>query len=322
MYVSVARDALLRIGQAMAVLALLFGPALASTRPPMRMGMFVLWAKDASGADRGGREANLRHWEHVLNLPASSLLAMDFYGERNWSSLREFGWLPAYWARRNPRRKLIWSIPLTFEATPLKRVAAGAHDGDFAAAAAAIARWQPDAILRIGWEMNGDWMAWASKGAEDDYIGAYRRVATIFREASPLFSFDWCANVGLQNSPPDLAYPGDDVVDTIGLDVYDAPFEPDTAKRWREIAEGPYGLAWLEDFAARHRKKMSVAEWGVGLRDAPDNPYFVERMSDWFSAHAGAIAFHAYFDAPPHRLESGRFPLSLQVFKERFSAGR
>ncbi len=327
MCITIARGTLFQIGRmslsAIAMLALLSAPAASSARHmPPRMGMFVLWAKDAGGADLGGRETNLRYWEQVLKLAPSSLLAMDFYGDRTWKGLHEFDWLPSYWARRNPRRKLIWSIPLTFENTPLKAVAGGEHDADFRAAAAAIAASHPDAIIRIGWEMNGDWMAWAAKGVETDYVGAYRRAAEIFRAASPRFSFDWCANVGPQNSPADLAYPGDDVVDTIGLDIYDAPFQPDIVKRWRDIADGPFGLAWLVDFAARHKKKMSVAEWGVGLRDAPDNPFFVEQMSDWLTAHAEAVAFHAYFDAPPHQLEGGRFPGSLRVFKRRFSGGR
>jgi hypothetical protein len=296
--------------------------ALAKAPSHPRMGMFVLWARDAAGADLGGRETNLRAWEARLKLPPSSLLAVDFYADHTWASLREFAWLPRYWAQRNPRRKLVWSIPLTFEKTPLREVAAGTHDADFAAAAAAIAASQPDAVLRIGWEMNGDWMAWAAKGVEADYVAAYRRVAAIFRTASPGFVFDWCANVGLQNSPPDLAYPGDDVVDTIGLDVYDVPQPPDARRRWREdIAEGPFGLDWLDSFSALHGKRMSLAEWGVGLRGAPDNPYFVEKMSDWIAAHADRIAFQAYFDAPPHQLEGGAFPQSLRVFEKRFSAG-
>jgi hypothetical protein len=287
------------------------------------MGMFVVWAKDASGADRGGRETNLRLWEKKLKLEPSSLLAMDFYGGQSWESMRELKWLPAYWAAKNPNRKLIWSIPLTFKGTPLKAVASGEHDADFKEAAAAIAAAHPDAILRIGWEMNGDWMAWAAGGVERDYIAAYRRAVTIFRAASPRFTFDWCASFGLQNSPADKAYPGDDAVDTIGMDVYDAPFEPNLVKRWWiTIVEAPYGLAWLVDFAARHDKKISVAEWGVGLREARDNPYFVEQMSDWLEAHAEGIAFHAYFNAPPHELDSGRFPRSLGVFTKRFSGGK
>ena len=207
--------------------------------------------------------------------------------------------------------------------TPLKSVAAGDHDDDFARAAAAIAASNPDAIIRLGWEMNGDWFPWASKGVESDYVAAYRRVVRLFKAASPQFSFVWCVNVGLQNDPPDLVYPGDDVVDMIGMDLYDTPFEPDIVKRWRDtLLEGPFGLAWLADFAARRHKKIAIPEWGVGLHGAPDNPYFMERMSAWMAAHADAIAFQAYFDAPPDDFNSGRFPRSLAVFLQRFSGAR
>lgn len=230
-------------------------------------------------------------------------------------------WVPAYWARRDPNRKLIWSIHLAMKGTPLGDVANGLHDAEFQAGARAIARSQPDAIIRIGWEMNGDWFPWAAAGREADYIAAYRRVVAIFRAASPKFSFDWCVNWGPNAAPADLAYPGDDVVDTIGMDVYDAKTDKDPVARWRdEVLNAPYGLRWLDDFAARHDKKMSLGEWGLGLKDAPDNPYFVERMSGWLKAHSARVAFHVYFDVPP--LAEGKFPRGRERFIELFSAPR
>ena len=113
------------------------------------------------------------------------------------------------------------------------------------------------------------------------------------------------------------------VVDTIGLDIYDAPSAVAPAEAWKSAFEGPFGLRWLEDFATRHGKPMHIGEWGVGLKDAPDNPYFVEKMSEWLRRHAGAIAFHVYFDAPPSDLDSGKFPKSRERFMKLFSgAGR
>ena len=184
-------------------LALVAVLMLAALRPSLAdgpaMGLFVAWPQDAKGDGAGGREANLAAWEQRLGLPKSSLLAMDFYGSQTWSSLSEFAWLPAYWKARNPERKLIWSIPLTFAGTSLKQVALGDHDADFARAAKAIAEATPDAIVRFGWEMNGDW-PWSSAGVERDYIAAYRHVVALFRSASPRFRFVWCVNFGLQRS--------------------------------------------------------------------------------------------------------------------------
>jgi hypothetical protein len=285
-------------------------------------GMFVVWPKGAGGADLGGREANLRQWETKLNLPPSSLLAMDFYGGSDATSLDDFAWLPAYWNQKNPQRRLIWSLPLAFKGATLGAVAGGERDADFARAAEAIAKSQPDAIIRLGWEMNGGWYPWAANDHESDYVAAYRRVAALLKARSAQFSFVWCVNIGLQNGPADLAYPGDDVVDSIGMDVYDnVAREPDPARRWRDVlVDGAFGLDWLARFAEAHRKPMSLPEWGVGLHGAPDNGYFVEAMADWMAAHARSIAFQAYFNAPPSLLDSGRFPLALHAYLERFSA--
>ncbi len=300
------------------------GGASAAARPyPPRMGLFVRWAQDPDGTDRGGREASLRAREQSLKLPPSSLVALDYFGVDSWSEMAKYDWVPAYWQRKNPARELIWSIALTMKGTTLKEVAGGAHDADFEMAAKSIAASQPGSVVRIGWEMNGDWFPWAAGGVEADYIAAYRRVVSIFRKASTRFTFAWCPNAGRLNSSPETAYPGDDVVDTIGVDIYAAPSDAAPPEAWKRRFEGPFGLRWLEDFAARHSKPMHIGEWGVGLRDAPDNPYFVEKMSEWLRRHAGAIAFHVYFDAPPSELDSGRFPKSRERFMKLFSgAGR
>lgn len=279
------------------------------------MGMFVAWAKDRSGADLGGREVNLRAWERRLGYRTSSLLALDYYGDRSWAAMHDLAWLPGYWRKANPDRKLVWSIPLTMTGTPLSEVAVGAHDGDFETAARAIATAQPDAVIRIGWEMNGDWTAWSAVGREAAFIAAYRRVAGIFRHASPAFRLDWCTNWGRSDGAPDMAWPGDDVVDLVGMDVYDTP-----GADWvRTVRSAPFGLDWLLAFSQAHGKPVAIDEWGVGLKGAADNPAFVSRMADWLRAHAGSVAHHVVFDVPPHQLETA-FPASERRLIERFQA--
>ncbi len=134
-------------------------------------------------------------------------------------------WVPGIWKKLNPARNVVWSVPLTVKGTPLADVADGLHDAEFEAAASAISEAQPKAIIRLGWEMNLGSMAWFAKGQEADYIKAFRRVVGIFRRHSNGFKYDWCPGWGPQDSPADLAYPGDDVVDYIGLDVYDFKYE-------------------------------------------------------------------------------------------------
>lgn len=262
----------------------------------------------------------LQAWEKWLNQAPSSVVGVDFYAKSTWQDFSALTWVPGIWKKLNPSRNVVWSVPLTVKGTALKEVAEGDHDAEFEAAAAAISAAQPNAIIRPGWEMNVQSMAWFAKDQEDDYIKAFRRVVDIFRRHSTGFKYDWCPGWGVQNSPADRVYPGDDVVDYVGLDVYDFKFEGSAAERWDHFyLKAPFGLHWHKDFATRHGKGMSYPEWGVG--NFGDNPFFIQRMHDWFLENEGRIAYAAYFNvdgAWPTQIDNNRFPDSQRIFRELF----
>ncbi|SDS28623.1 hypothetical protein [Actinoplanes derwentensis] len=158
-----------------------------------------------------------------------------------------------------------------------------------------------DSIVRLGWEMNESSMAWRGLDTED-YIACYRSAATALRSANPQVVVDWTINA--HNTPADLCgglstncYPGDDVVDIIGIDNYDHhPWSPTKADFDRTAAD-PEGLTWFFDFARTHGKLFSVGEWGImPTGDAgKDNPEFIGWMHQWFAEHAQYLAYEAYF---------------------------
>ncbi|WP_143278933.1 hypothetical protein [Bradyrhizobium sp. C9] len=277
-------------------------------------GAFVNWGET-------GREHVLQAWETWLNRPRSSVLGVDFYGQSSWDDFHKLDWVPGLWKKLNPARNLAWSVPLSMPGTPLADVAGGLHDAEFEAAARAIDAAHPKAIIRLGWEMNISNSGWFAKGHEDDYIQAFRRVVGIFRRHSRSFKFDWCPGWGAQDMPADAAYPGDDVVDFIGLDVYDFKSEGSAAERWtNSCLKAPFGLEWQRTFAAKHGKLMSYPEWGVG--QSGDNAFFVQQMHDWFAANQAAIAYAAYFDVDglwPTQIDNGRFPESASLFRKLFA---
>ncbi|GIQ72410.1 hypothetical protein [Bradyrhizobium sp. RD5-C2] len=277
-------------------------------------GAFVNWGEI-------GREHVLQTWETWLNRPRSSVLGVDFYGQSGWDDFHKLDWVPGLWKKLNPARNLVWSVPLTMAGTPLADVAGGLHDAEFEAAARAIAGAHPKAIIRLGWEMNISNSGWFAKGHEDDYIKAFRRVVGIFRRHSRSFKFDWCPGWGAQDMPADTAYPGDDVVDFIGLDVYDFKSEGSAAERWtNSCLKAPFGLEWQRTFAAKHGKLMSYPEWGVG--QSGDNAFFVQQMHDWFAANQAAIAYAAYFNVDglwPTQIDNGQFPKSASLFRKLFA---
>lgn len=280
---------------------------------PKLAGAFVNWGSV-------GREHSLQIWEKWLKQAPSSVLGVDFYAQSTWEDFSRLSWVPGIWKKLNPARNVVWSVPLTVKGTPLADVADGRHDAEFEAAARAISEAQPRAIIRLGWEMNLVSMPWFAKSQEADYIKAFRRVVRIFRQYSNDFTYDWCPGWGPQDSAADLAYPGDDVVDTIGLDVYDFKYEGSEGERWEAFyVKAPFGLEWHRDFAAQHGKRMSFPEWGVG--NFGDNPFFVKQMHDWFVKNQGNIAYAAYFDVDglwPTQIDNNQFPRSQKLFRRLF----
>lgn len=285
--------------------------------PPALAGAFVPWAGAA------GREPNMAAWEAWLGRAPSTVPALDYWGKDDWGAFAGSAWLPGAWARVAPHRPIAWSVPLTVPGTPLAAVAAGRHDAAFADAARAIAAAQPAAVIRLGWEMNVSTMAWFAGPDRAGFVAAFRRVAALFRAASPRFALDWCPSWGPEDVPADSCYPGDDAVDVIGLDVYDIRVGTESVdRRWADrVVAGPFGLDWLARFAGSHGKPMSLPEWGVG--EAGDDPFFVSAMRRWIADHAGALRYACYFDVDglwPTRLTGGQFPRSRAEFRRGFGA--
>src|SRR5437016_1854036 len=175
------RTSFLRRAVLLAALAISCAAGGAAPRPdsvPAKLaGAFVNWGSV-------GRERTLQDWEKWLNQKPSSVIAVDFYGETTWEEFAKYTWVPGVWKKLIPARKVVWSMPLTMKGTPLTDVAAGKYDLEFEGAARAIADAQPDAVIRLGWEMNLEQSNWFAGGREAGYIAAYRHVVGLFRKAS------------------------------------------------------------------------------------------------------------------------------------------
>ena len=96
-------------------------------------------------------------------------------------------------------------------------------------------------FIRFAHEMNGSWYPWCAwldknrdlyRGKDEDtgvtpalYVQMYRNFVTLFRSVAPNAAFIWCPNQGWLGlevwDPYTEYYPGDDVVDWVGLDFYE-----------------------------------------------------------------------------------------------------
>jgi len=266
----------------------------------------------------------VRAFESWLGRPVAVVL--DFLQMDSWKGMEnEAGWITGCW-KQLPGRTLAISVPmLVGEGRPsLEQGASGALDGHFAALARAlVAGGAADAFVRIGWEFNGGWYPWTARGQAPAYARYWRRIAQAMRGvAGARFRFDWTA--AIIDGPTVAAYPGDDVVDVIGLDVYNEswPRIADPAQRWAHLLHQPAGLVWHRDFANARGKPRSFPEWGTGTRPdghgGGDDPVFVRNMLAWM-AGGGPIAYDCYWDYHASdydaKVVGGRFPRAAAALR-------
>ena len=227
----------------------------------------ALYVYQGNGSD--GRKA-LPAFEALVGRKVDGVV--DFIAFDSWKSFdNDAGWGIGGW--KGSGYKLAESVPLTVKGTSLEAVAAGQEDAHFARVAQLlVSNGFPDAYVRLGWEFNGGWYPWAFKGHEGAYAAAFRHVVGVMRAASgQRFRFVWCPAQGMQQQWPDWTWPGDDVVDVIGLDVYNQSWSTavsDKAALWSDVHGSNWGVGHIVTFAAKHGKPYAFPEWGTG--DRPD----------------------------------------------------
>lgn len=283
--------------------------------------LFVYRGGGCTGRDR------LPAFEAMAGRPPDGVVA--FTERTSWQNLlNSVTWSINCWS--GTPYKVSQAVPMLLDkGTTLKEGAEGAYDQYFSQLGRLlVAKGRGDAYLRIGWEFNGDWYAWSAAKDPENFVRYFRRIAKIFKSIpGQQFKIVWNPARGQQKIAPDTVYPGDDVVDVIGLDLYNSSWRKEDADpevRWRNHLTQPYSLNWLKDFAAQHGKPIALPEWGTGTspngQGQGDDPLFIERMAEWIEANN--VAYHAYWDyaAPDYNAElsGGRQPLSAAAFRKAF----
>ena len=136
------------------------------------------------------------------------------------------------------------------------------------------------------------------------------------------FLFDWCVNAYWRPIPLREWYPGNDVVNIIGIDAYDSGV-PVGEDRWTRIYTQPDGIRDVLQFAKAHGKPVSIPEWGLAPADAHslggnDDPAYVNGIAR--VVRDNPVAYQAYF----YHLDSERLlnssPRSLAAYRRHFGA--
>jgi hypothetical protein len=296
------------------------------------------WRSGASCADslyafwRGGRRLDA----NVVFAPAAS-----------WTAMEDYAKSPSFRGKVGLSPQLVVSMPMMPKTAPKRHAACarGDFDGHFRRIGAALrAAGAGRALVRLGWEYNrgSHDHPWGIDTAAEipAYVACFRHEAKALKSAAPGLRIEW-TNGRSTRMPvsPTLAYPGNDVVDVVGIHYYDNPEFPrqSTQAEWDRqstmtYAGGPMGIATWLPWAAAQGKKLAISEWAVwgvqgfiGAVDAKgDDPVYVRNMHAFFRAHAGAIAYENYFDClDRHRIfPASLFPRASAAYQQLWSAGQ
>lgn len=292
----------------LALLAAALPPSMAHADGPRPSGL--PWASGASGV--AGKIDGFEAWR---GRPLDVLVIWHPWWKKGWDGIGRFSRTGVIAELDDWQGRVSMGYAMFPKGSSHEACAAGDYDRyheDLAEQIAAFDR--RDIILRVGWEANGSY-PWNANNDPDpgfaNYKACFRRIVGILRAAIPEVTIDWTSRKrGAElfkgkhrGLPLSAMYPGDDVVDLIGVDYYDS--YPSFADReaWDDFymqndAESPKGLgAWLA-FARARGKKLSFPEWAVRYDDGHwDNPFFVEAMHRFFADHAADIGYEAYFNS-------------------------
>ncbi|GAA2920491.1 glycoside hydrolase family 26 protein [Streptomyces enissocaesilis] len=194
----------------------------------------------------------------------------------------------------------------------LQEGAAGSYDAHYRTLANRLVDLgAKDTVIVLGWEMNGTTYTHRCGPDPDAWKAYWKRIVKAMRSVpGQEFRFDFAPNRGVDAIPWTECYPGDDVVDIIGMDSYDQP----PGETFDEHVSGPYGLQAQVDFAAAHNKAISYPEWGL-FRNG-DNPEYMSRMLDWMARHKPL--YQTITDYCPHGVwQCDENPESSEVFRSK-----
>ncbi len=268
----------------------------------------------------------------------SPKLAEDFLvGSSGWSGMVSSSgnsWLLGPW--QNSGYQMILGVPIIPSSNgtavgTLATGATGAYDSYYTTLAQTLISYgDANAELRLGWEFNGNWYAWAVNNDTDaaNFAAYWRQIVTTMR-AVPGANFQYVWNVSDDAGSFTLAdaYPGSAYVSSIGVDAYDEHWGAATPQAtWSNLLTANAGLDWAASFGAANGVPVSLPEWGLatgtsgGSVGMGDDPYYINQMAAWIASNNVAFDSYFSFDASDgnHSLSSSLFPNAFAAFEADF----
>jgi hypothetical protein len=194
-----------------------------------------------------------------------------------------------------------------------------------------------NAIVRLGWEFNGNSRAWSvppnDQTTLDNYKAGFTRACAALKAACPTLKIEWCPNTQLDYTQRtfDDMYPtaADSYIDYIGIGLYDYYWPGGTPTHttvWNWLKNGQTGVNGLANqvsLARTKNKGLGHIEWGLwkvnatGTTGEGDSPAFMRDLYDWYEQNGYLYTVYNNVDAEgDHKLDY--YPQSKAVYLYRY----
>ncbi len=292
----------------------------------------ALGASSASAAAHSGYASGLP-WSSGAYTGFSASQAQEFAAWRG-RPLDNITVFPAHWSWQAMNETWYLSdavLPADFGgdivvAVPLWPQDSGVSvnaDAQWRTFAQQLAGRDPQAFVRLGWEMNIAQYWQVTSSNREQWIAAFHRAATAMHAVAPQLRIVWNPNWGPDQGGIDTrdvfqALKGD--ISVYGIDMYDAwpadTSDQSAALRW----SGERALADSLNYAKANGKLFALPEWGVACTTGgcqwaghagADNPRYVREMLYFLNSHADDVAFESYFNDAAGYIRSALYPPSL-----------
>lgn len=260
--------------------------------PPPPPGGFFLTAYSG-----GGDPGDLTSFGSLIGYTPTAIT--DYLDGDTWASISD----PTYPMNYYPgfAGPGVWGVPMLpnpLDGASLAAGAGGAYNSYFAdAAAVAVSLGRGSDVWRLGWEFNGNWMTWWAGVNPGAFAAMFDEVAAAVHAVAPGIRMCWNPTLGNGTGgtgPLEACFPSDPTsVQFIGVDIYDVyggGTYPGSTASFNSQKSQPYGLDWVQSFAAEKGCGIMVPEYGPGTATgAPlsqtggDNADFISNMATWMT---------------------------------------
>jgi Glycosyl hydrolase family 26 len=168
-----------------------------------------------------------------------------------------------------------------------------------------VANGYTNTIIRIMWEMNGNWFPWGTQTySAAQYIAIYQAAEQAFAAVpGNHFTYAWNISAGTAEAGRTEfdTYPGNAYVSSVGIDVYD---------EWGMDSNLPA----IASFAHSVGRPISLDEWGL---DGSDDPGFISTVAAFINNPANDVTLQSYFNNGANAIT--QYPASEAQYVRDFS---